>query len=64
MIDFTGVRNSNSSFANALIAGAVEQHGQPFLDIAVFKGCNPTIRVLVESAIYLGEQKRGEVKSA
>lgn len=57
VVDFTGVRNANSSFVNALVAGLVEQHGEPVLDRLVFKGCNPAIRVLVESALVLGLRK-------
>jgi hypothetical protein len=57
VLDFTGVRNANSSFVNALVAGIVEQHGARVLDRLVFKGCNPIIRVLVETAIDLGLQK-------
>lgn len=56
-LDFTGVRNANSSFTNALLAGLVEQHGPKVLDILVFRGCNPAIRVLIESAITLGLDK-------
>lgn len=56
-LDFTGVRNANSSFMNALVAGLVEQHGEAILDRIVFKGCNPMVRVLVEAAIDLGLQK-------
>jgi len=57
VLDFTGVRNSNSSFMNALVAGMVEQHGEGVLDHLVFKGCNPPVRVLVEAAIDLGLRK-------
>lgn len=49
-LDFSGVRNANSSFMNALVAGVVEQHGEAILDRLVFKGCNPVLRVLIESA--------------
>jgi len=56
-LDFTGVRNANSSFMNALIAGVVEQHGEAVLERMTFKGCNPLIRVLAEAAIDLGVQK-------
>jgi len=56
-LDFTGVRSANSSFVNGLICSLVEQRGEPVLSKLVFKGCNPTIRVLVESAIDLGLQK-------
>ncbi len=57
VFDFTGVRSANSSFVNALVAGAVEQHGEAFLKKVRFKGCSPVIRVLVESAISLGREK-------
>lgn len=57
VLDFTQVRNANSSFMNALIAGTIEEHGQVVLTKLVFKGCNAVIRVLVESAIELGLDK-------
>jgi hypothetical protein len=57
VLDFSGVRIANSSFVNALIAGFIEQHGARVLDCLVFKGCNPVLRVLVESAITLGLEK-------
>jgi len=53
VLNFTGIRNANSSFINALLAGAIEQHGEGVLQCLVFKGCNPVVRVLVESAISL-----------
>ena len=54
VLDFTGVRNANSSFINALVTGLIEQHGADVLNIITFKGCNPLIRVLIEGAISLG----------
>lgn len=57
VLDFTGVRNANSSFMNALVTGLIQQHGTPVLGRVVFKGCNPIIRVLAEGAISLGIQK-------
>ena len=60
VIDFTGVRAANSSFVNALITGLVEDNGEAVLSKLVFKGCNPTLKVLVESAIHLGLCKHGE----
>ena len=59
ILDFTGVRNANSSFINALVAGMVEQHGVEVLQKTVFQGCNPAIRVLVEAAVDLGVSKIG-----
>ena len=53
-LDFTGVRNANSSFTNALVAGLLEQHGARVLKVLVFKGCNPAVRVLIEAAVELG----------
>jgi len=57
VLNFTGVRVANSSFINALVAGAIEQSGPDLLNRLVFKGCNPVIRVLVEAAISLGLEK-------
>lgn len=57
VLDFSRVRSANSSFVNALVAGFVEQHGPAVLDHLVFKGCNPVVRVLVESAAALGLEK-------
>lgn len=64
VIDFTGVRSANSSFMNALLAGLLEEHGEAVLSKIVFKGCNPTVRVLVESAIHLGLCKHDERQHA
>jgi len=57
VLDFTHVRNANSSFINALIVGTIEEHGETVLTKLVFKGCNSVVRVLVESAIELGLEK-------
>jgi hypothetical protein len=57
VLDFTGVRNANSSFINALVAGLIEQHGVSILKKIVFKGCNPSIQVLIHAAVELGVQK-------
>lgn len=60
VVDFTGVRSANSSFVNALVTGLVEENGEVVLSKMVFKGCNPTLQVLIESAINLGLCKRNE----
>jgi STAS-like domain of unknown function (DUF4325) len=59
-IDFTGIRVANSGFVNALIAGLFEQHGAALLDKIVFRGCLPTVRVLVQAAVDLGLIKHQE----
>ncbi|MEP2775338.1 MAG: STAS-like domain-containing protein [Luteolibacter sp.] len=57
VLDFTGVRATNSSFTNALICGIIVDHGQEVLNKLVFKGCLPTVRVLVQGAVDLGISK-------
>jgi hypothetical protein len=59
-IDFTGIRVANSGFVNALIADLFEQHGAALLDKMVFRGCLPTVRVLVQAAVDLGMIKHQE----
>ena len=59
-LDFTGIRIANSGFVNALIAGLFEQHGPTLLQKLVFRGCLPTVQVLVQSAIDLGLIKHQE----
>ncbi len=60
VLDFTGIRSANSSFVNALISGLFEQHGAETLGKLVFKGCLPTIQLLVQSAVDLGITKHAE----
>ena len=64
VLDFEGVRNVNSSFANALIANLVSQSPEVLKKLH-FPNCNPRVRVSVESALALGmerlQQKRFEV---
>ena len=57
VLDFNGVRNINSSFANALIAPLVEQHGEAALAKLRFRGCNAVVRVMIESALALGVER-------
>lgn len=58
--DFTGVRIANSSFMNALIGGLFEQHGSSLLSKLSFRGCLPTIQVLIQAAVDLGMVKHEE----
>jgi hypothetical protein len=60
VLDFTGVRSANSSFVNGLVSGLFEQHGAQTLGKLVFRGCLPTIQVLVQSAVDLGIIKHAE----
>ncbi|MBC7924657.1 MAG: STAS-like domain-containing protein [Bryobacteraceae bacterium] len=57
VLDFTGVRNINSSFANALIVPLFELHGDEALKKLRFHGCNAVVRVMIESALTLGVER-------
>lgn len=59
-LDFGGVRNVNSSFANALIVPLIEAHGREALRRLRFQHCNPIVRLMIESALTLGLQKTRE----
>lgn len=56
-LDFSGVRNINSSFANTLLAPLIEQHGEAALKKLRFRGCNPVVRLMLESALALGVER-------
>jgi hypothetical protein len=60
VLDFTDVRNINSSFANALIVPLIEQHGEDALKKLRFHGCNAVVRVMIESALSLGLERLRE----
>jgi STAS-like domain of unknown function (DUF4325) len=60
VLDFTGVRSANSSFINALVSGLFEDHGAKLLKQLTFKGCLPTVKVLLNAAISLGMSKHAE----
>lgn len=59
-INFSGVRTTNSSFVNALLVGLFEQHGPILLQKLSFRGCLPTIQVLIQAAVDLGMIKHEE----
>lgn len=57
VLDFQGIRNMNSSFANALIAPLVGNNPREVVGKLRFQNCTPVVRVLVESAIALGMER-------
>ncbi len=54
VLDFTGVRGVNSSFANALVVPLFVQHGLEARGKLRFRGCNPVVKLMLESALTLG----------
>ncbi len=57
VLDFAGVHNVNSSFANALVANLISQHSEAVLKKVQFTNCNALVRVAIESAIALGLER-------
>lgn len=60
ILDFTGIRSANSSFVNGLLCELVAEHGEGLLRRITFKGCLPTVQVLVQGAIDLGLMHHGD----
>ena len=60
ILDFAGVHNVNSSFANALVANLISQHSEAVLQKVHFTNCNARVRVSIEAAISLGLQRLQE----
>jgi hypothetical protein len=54
VLDFSGVRAVNSSFANTLIVPLFAQHGAAVLKKLRFRHCNPLVKLMLESALKLG----------
>ncbi len=50
-LDFTGVDGATQSFVHALISEAMREFGPEVLDHIIFKGCNDTVRRIVEIVI-------------
>jgi hypothetical protein len=60
-LDFTGIRGINSSFANALLVPLFVQHGIEPRRKLRFRGCNPVVKLMIESALKLGmESAQGQ----
>jgi len=53
IFDFSGVRNMNSSFCNALIANLIARHGDQLLSRIHFINCNETVKIHLRSALTL-----------
>ena len=47
-LDFTGVDLSTQSFIHALLSDVIRTHGDVALDLIEFKGCNASVRNLIE----------------
>ena len=59
ILDFSGVRSVNTSFANALVANLISQYPEVLPRLS-FLNCNARVRVGVEAAISLGMERLRE----
>ena len=57
VFDFKGVKNMNSSFANALFANLVMRCGQGVMEKISFINCRPNIKMLISAALEMGMRK-------
>lgn len=53
-LDFSGVRNANSSFCNALIAGLIVRHSPEVIKKLRLAHCRENLKVLLSAAMQLG----------
>jgi anti-anti-sigma regulatory factor len=60
ILDFDGVRNMNSSFANALVAPLAALYPD-LQNQLVFANCNQSVRVLLIAAVQLGNSRNRDV---
>lgn len=56
VFDFRGIRNMNSSFANALFANIASQDPS-VLNRIEFRNSSPIVKTLVQTALQLGLEK-------
>ena len=61
VIDFAGVTNMTSSFANGLVATLRVHFPQAFPTHVRFRNCCPAVRVLVSAAIEIGRREATEL---
>lgn len=56
ILDFDGVESATQSFIHALISEVIRQKGIEVLDKIYFKGCNETVKKIIEIVIeYMQE---------
>ncbi len=63
VLDFSGVHNVNSSFANTLISPLIETYGEPVLQRLRFRNCNAVVKVMIEAALSLGLERSEGLRS-
>jgi hypothetical protein len=53
-LDFAGVRNANSSFCNALLAGLVAKHSPEVIKKLKLLNCRENLKIVLSGALELG----------
>ena len=51
VIDFNGVELATQSFIHALVSDLIRTYGIDIIDLLVFKGCNRTVRTIINVVI-------------
>ncbi len=60
-LDFGGVTNMTSSFANALVATLVAHFPDTFPDLVRFENCSPVVKQMLVGAIQIGRREAKEI---
>ena len=61
VMDFEGVTNMTSSFANGLIATLVAHSPEKFSELVRFKECSPAVKQMVIGALETGRREAREL---
>ena len=59
-LDFAGVTNLTSSFANGLVATLVANFPETFPDLVRFQNCSPPVKQMLIGAIQTGRREARE----
>lgn len=59
VLNFEGVGAATQSFIHALISDALRKHGGDVLDLITFKGCNETIRKIINIVVAYMQEGMG-----
>lgn len=52
--DFSGIRNMNSSFSNALFANLIRKRGSDIINRISFSNCGENIKILISTSLSMG----------
>jgi hypothetical protein len=59
-LDFRGIDGATQSFVHAMISELIRIQGAAILDRIEFKGCNPTVRSVIEIVVEYSQLGEGD----